>query len=138
MGLISQAVIDGGWHVIRFARKLSNYEEKIKNFFKENLHIDEEIHYCVAGNGYFDVRDCNDTWIHVLVKKGRMVVLPARIYHRFTLDSNNYLKQQRLFIGDPGWTPFNRPHDQLSTRKGYVENFVQKEATNHAVNAVVA
>ncbi|KAI8004145.1 1,2-dihydroxy-3-keto-5-methylthiopentene dioxygenase 2 [Camellia lanceoleosa] len=79
-----------------FLEKLPNYEEKIKNFLEEHLHIDEEIRYCVAGNGYFDARDCNDAWIHVLVKKGRMVVLPARIYHCFTLDSNNYLKVSGL------------------------------------------
>ncbi|THG15311.1 hypothetical protein TEA_008779 [Camellia sinensis var. sinensis] len=44
----------------------------------------------------------------------------------------------RLFIGDPIWTPFNRPHDHLPARKEYVENFVHKEAANHAVNTAAA
>ncbi|KAG2722261.1 hypothetical protein I3760_02G120900 [Carya illinoinensis] len=101
--------------------KLPNYEEKIKNFFEEHLHTDEEIRYCVAGSGYFD--------------KGGMIVLPAGIYHRFTLDANNYIKAMRLFVGDPVWTPFNRPHDHLPARKEYIKAFVEKEIGDHAVNA---
>ena len=38
------------------------------------------------------MRDQNDSWIRVWLKKGGMIVLPAGIYHRFTLDSNNYIK----------------------------------------------
>ncbi|KAF5951788.1 hypothetical protein HYC85_009732 [Camellia sinensis] len=175
MGLISQAVIDCGWHVnfsiyvdcsptaapisrisvapifnafrcfqfganlslgllCGFSEKLPNYEEKIKNFFEEHLHIDEKIRYCVAGNGYFDVRDRNDAWICL----GGIIILPARIYGRFTLDSNYYLKAMWFFICDPIWTPVDRPRDHLPARKEYVKNFVQKESANQAVNAAAA
>jgi len=45
------------------------------------------------------------------------------MYHRFIPDKQNFIRARRFFVGEPVWTPINRPiGDTHPSRQGYVDH----------------
>ncbi|EKM54371.1 uncharacterized protein PHACADRAFT_258169 [Phanerochaete carnosa HHB-10118-sp] len=103
--------------------------------WKEHMHDDEEIRYTLTGSAYFDVRELPaDNWIRIHVHDGDLLVLPAGIYHRFSLDSEESVKMMRLFKDEPKWVAHYRgpETDANPRRKEYLTTFARSEAVSVA------
>ncbi|CAF1010999.1 unnamed protein product [Rotaria sp. Silwood1] len=112
---------------IKMEPSMEKYDEKLKIFFAEHIHSDEEIRLVLEGSGFFDVRDCDDKWVRVHVFPGDLIILPAGIYHRFIPDKQNFIHARRFFVGEPVWTPINRPNgDTHPSRTAYIEKLHHK------------
>eukprot|EP01084_Bolivina_argentea_P161204 280660_1 len=107
--------------VVTVSPALPKYQEMMRTFYEEHMHIDDEARYVLDGSGYFDVRDKQDKWIRIAVGKGGFLIVPSGIYHRFTVDESNYIKAMRLNVSEPQWTPYNRPQDSHPVREAYVK-----------------
>ena len=60
-------------------------------------------------------------------QKGDLMTLPEGIYHRFTCDQDRLIHAMRLFVGQPVWTPFNRPQEVHESRQKYVCQFLEEK-----------
>jgi 1,2-dihydroxy-3-keto-5-methylthiopentene dioxygenase len=100
---------------------MPDYDDKLKIFFTEHIHEDEEVRLIKAGQGFFDVRNGRDNWVRIFVTPGDFVVIPAGLYHRFTVDESNFTHAIRLFSENPKWVSINRPCEENSTRRAYLQ-----------------
>ena len=53
------------------------------------------------------------------------------MYHRFIPDKQNFIRARRFFVGEPVWTPINRPvGDDHPSRQVYVEHLYRNGQTD--------
>ncbi len=85
-----------------------NLETLLEKFSKEHLHTDDEVRYILSGSGIFDIRSIQDEWIRLTVHAGDFIIVPANMYHRFTLTDEKKIDAIRLFKENPSWVPIYR------------------------------
>ncbi|KEG11111.1 putative 1,2-Dihydroxy-3-keto-5-methylthiopentene dioxygenase [Trypanosoma grayi] len=98
-------------------------------FFEEHIHEDDEARLVWGGSGYFDVRNAEDEWVRIYVVSGDCIILPAGIYHRFTVDANANTEALRLFKENPKWVAIPRPCEDNPVRRRYLQFLHRRRCT---------
>uniref|UniRef100_F1LFJ3 Acireductone dioxygenase n=1 Tax=Ascaris suum TaxID=6253 RepID=F1LFJ3_ASCSU len=131
-GLIDKMCDERGYkyrdELIISREKMPNYDEEIKKYFEEHMHIDEEVRYILDGSCYFDVRNREDKWVRIAVEPGDAIILPPGIFHRFTPDHRDYIQMLRLFKEQQEWLGYNRNEmaKVTSVREQYLKDYIGK------------
>lgn len=59
----------------------------LQEYNNEHLHEQDEVLFFLDGSGYVDMRNKQDHWVRVPIKKGILYVFPAGLYHRLRLET---------------------------------------------------
>lgn len=134
--LLDQLAEQNGWikrDQISLSKDVPGYMEIMKHGFAEHLHEDPEVRYVLNGSGYYDVRSNKaDEWIRIHFQRGDLVVIPRGCFHRFTLDTNEFIEVVRLFTDKPKWKPHpNNPETStMRVRRKYQATYNGKQNFN--------
>ncbi|KAJ7526724.1 hypothetical protein O6H91_16G044400 [Diphasiastrum complanatum] len=134
--LLEKIKMDRGYKYSEIAtispEEMTDFEEKVKGYFKEHMHSQEEIRLILDGGGYWDIRDYDESWIRFRVNKGDLIVLPPGMFHRFTLDEHNYVKALLLYTNIPCRTQLEKStEDDSIARKLYAEKVLNNPRAIH-------
>ncbi|CAA6663694.1 unnamed protein product [Spirodela intermedia] len=102
--------------------KVENYEEKLNNFFREHIHADEEIRFCLEGSVTL-MFGKDDHWIRIWIKAGDMIVLQPDLP---SLHFRHLKLLDEAVHWEPVWTAYNRPQEDHPARRVYIKSFLEK------------
>lgn len=91
--------------IIELQPDTPNLDALCAKFVGEHLHTDDEVRYVLEGEGIFDLRSQDDRWMRVTVEPGDLLVVPAKLHHRFLLTERKHIRCVRLFKDSSGWVP---------------------------------
>lgn len=83
-------------------------DQFLDRWFLEHFNEDEQIRLVTDGSCFFDVRSKQDTWIRLQAQAGDLLVFSSGLYHRGTLDENDYVALLRIFRDAQRFAPLYR------------------------------
>ncbi|KAG5468911.1 hypothetical protein CUR178_01747 [Leishmania enriettii] len=89
----------------------------LERWYQEHYTEDEQFRVVMDGSCYMDIRSKRDEWIRIHLKAGDLVVLPAGIYRRATLDEDDYVALYRGFQDAPRFLPVKRSDSRADSNR---------------------
>lgn len=72
-------------------------------FVQEHHHNEDEVRFCVEGEGVFELFPEGDEALVFKAEPGDLIVVPAKYRHLFYLTENQMIRCIRLFKTQEGW-----------------------------------
>ncbi|KEG11449.1 1,2-Dihydroxy-3-keto-5-methylthiopentene dioxygenase [Trypanosoma grayi] len=92
-------------------------EQFLERWFQEHYNEDEQIRFVTDGSCFFDVRSKEDKWIRIHAKVGDLFIFAPGLYHRATLDEDDFVSLYRIFRDSPRFAPFFRSDTRAESQK---------------------
>ncbi|KAG5494176.1 hypothetical protein JKF63_02011 [Porcisia hertigi] len=89
----------------------------LERWYQEHYTEDEEFRVVMDGSFYLDVRSKQDEWIRLHLQAGDLVILPPGMYHRATLDEDDYVALYRGFQDAPRFVPVKRTDSRADSNR---------------------
>lgn len=90
-------------------------ETFLDKWFVEHFTEDEQVRIVTDGSIYLDIRSKQDSWIRLRLTPGDIVVIPPGLFHRGTLDEDDYCALMRVFRESQRWAPVYRTEKRADT-----------------------